>query len=158
MKSKWLLSHSRSWGFTVILVLKGCSSRYIEGPFPVLIFINDLCKSLQLPKLCMNTYDTSFLCSSKKKPYELFGRPNKKLFKINRWFVAKRLLIMEIKTKLVFFHRSNKIVATGLLPIYIWNASVNREYSINFSGVRSKEHVLNVNENILKLTPLIYRF
>ena len=147
---------------SVLPVERGVPQGSIFGPLLFLIFINDLCNSSQFLKFCMYADDTSLLCSS-KNIYELIGKVNIELGKINSWFVANQLIINESKTKFMVFHRSKKLVPTVLPPIYINNASINRVYSFKFLGVvldvnlKFKDHVLNVTKKISKFIPLIYR-
>ena len=132
------------------------------GPLLFLILINELCNSSQFLKFCMHADDTSLFCSSKNF-YELIGKINVELDKLNTWLVANQLIINESKTNFMVFHLSNKLVPTLLPPIYINNASINRLYSFKFLGVvfdvnlKFKDLVLCVTKNILKFIPLIYR-
>ena len=97
--------------------------------------------------------DISLLFSS-KNIFELIGKVNTDLGKINSWFVANQLIVNESKTKFMVFHRSIMLVPVVLPQICINNAFIKRECQFKILGaeldvnVKFKDHVLNVTKNI----------
>ena len=59
---------------------------------------------------------------------------NFELIKINRWFVAKQLIISDSKPKFMVFHHRNKLNPIVLPPIRINITSTKRLNSFNFLG------------------------
>ena len=136
---------------------------YIFGPLIFLNFMSDLCSSSQFLKLCKYAEDTGILCSSKNL-YELIGKVNVNSGKINIWFVANQLIIInERKLKSMVFHRSNKLNQNVFPPIDIDNASINSADLFKFLwlvfevNLKFKDHALNVTKKISKFIPFIYR-
>ena len=127
----------------------------ISGPLLFFIFINDLFSSYQLLKFCTYAEDTSLLCSS-KNIYEVIGKLNIELSKINRLFVVNQLIKNNSQNKCMVFNRSNKLAPTFLPSIHLSNVSINRVCSFKFLGVvldvnlKFKEHVLDVTIIFIK--------
>ena len=131
---------------------------FLEIIFVELQQRNHICWTTdQLYNSCKKSRD--YICKGSFANYSVQKRM---ILVKRRCFVVNQLIINEIKTKFMVFHRRNKLVTTVLPSIHINNSSINRFYSFTFLGVildvhfKFKDHVLKVTKNISKFVPLNY--
>ena len=98
------------------MIQTGVPQGSILGPFPFLLYINDLPTSSNNFKMIMYADDTTLYCNNKNRE-DCEDIINKELSNIHQWLTSNKLSLNIKNTKFMVFHTTKKKIKYPYLNI-----------------------------------------